>query len=83
MANKNPRKVFHFHLWVASFLHVPTLIIFSFIFDLEAVSNSLEESTDSCFQKGQCRDSVHIASEVLSDEYACLDFCKVTDGCTW
>ena len=33
-------------------------------------------SKEDCFQKGECRESSHITGAFVSDEFACLDFCK-------
>jgi len=37
----------------------------------------------SCFQSGECRKGLHVDGEVLSDEFACLDFCNSNSECSW
>lgn len=38
---------------------------------------------EECFKQGECRDSQHAAGEPVSDEFACLDFCKSEPRCAW
>ena len=44
------------------------------------MSAKLEEN---CFQVGKCLESYHIAGKVASDEYECLEFCKIESECSW
>ena len=46
---------------------------------ISAIASIKVESREDCFQSGSCRDSFQITGERMSDEFACLQFCKTGD----
>ena len=41
------------------------------------------EPVKNCFQYGECRDSLHIKGEIVSDEFVCLEMCQSEPECQW
>ena len=50
---------------------------------ITAVINGSNSVQSSCFQAGECRDSLYIEGELLSDEFSCLDLCNSDEQCNW
>jgi len=43
----------------------------------------LPTSGQDCFNAGECRDSFHLKGDLMTDEFACLEFCQKEIDCGW
>ena len=64
-------------------IHNGVLLLDTLLICIYFPTGANADTIDVCFQEGECTESFHIKSEILSDEYECLEACKSTSNCTW